>query len=153
MNPDIFPIETARFRPFGRIIQYPHKEKKGSQRNLWRVVHTEKARVGWRIAYLVLRDKTIGRLECHPFSDESFEPVKGKALLFVSRKPDLAAVRCFLLDRPVIVKKGIWHGLVSLSAETEIKITENASVACRYWPIGRRVRTSQDIKQIRQKRA
>lgn len=127
---------TENFRPYGKIIGYPGKAAKGSRRNLWRIVHTETAAVGWRIAWLVLRDKTIGRLECHPRSDETFEPVKGCALLFVARQTNLESIRCFYLDQPVVVRKGIWHGLIALDAEAEIKITENVVVACRYWPLG-----------------
>lgn len=140
LSPDI-----NNFRRFGKIIGYPGKNKRGRVRNLWRIVHTERAKAGWRIAYLVLRDKTIGRLECHPHSDESFEPVKGRALLFMASGKTLSAIRCFYLDKPLIVKKGVWHGVVSLSVETEIKITENAKVSCRYWPLGSRIRELQDI--------
>lgn len=134
-------ITPQSFKSYGKIIHYPGQNSKGTRRNLWRIVHAEKARVGWRVAYLVLRDKTIGRLECHPFSDETFEPVKGRALFFVSRVRSLKRVKCFLLDRPVVLRKGIWHGLVTLDAEAEIKITENSHVTCRYWPLGSRVRT------------
>lgn len=140
-------LTAAQFKHFGRIIEYPRKEKKGCRRNLWRIVHTEEAKVGWRIAYLVLRDKTIGRLECHPFSDESFEPVKGDALLFVACRPQIPDIRCFRLDRPVIVRKRVWHGVVSLTAETEIKITENAAVLSEYWPLGFRFRTLADLER------
>ncbi len=71
----------------------------------------------------------------HPRSDETFEPIRGKALIFVSRKKDMKSVRCFSLDKPLIIKKKIWHAVVSLTPETEIKITENASVRSRYWPL------------------
>ncbi len=30
--------------------------------------------------------------------------------------------------RPVILKKGIWHEVVTLADETEIKLTENANI-------------------------
>lgn len=135
------------FRPYGKIIEYPNKEDKGVVRNLWRIVHTESGRTGWRVAYLVLRDKTIGRLECHPNSDETFEPIRGKALLFVARRREWDAVRCFQLDKPIIVRKGVWHGLVTRTAETEIKITENATVTCRYWKFGCRISNPSDIPQ------
>jgi ureidoglycolate hydrolase len=129
-------ITPQSFKIYGKLIHYPKKSTKGSVRNLWRIVHSERARVGWRIAYLVLRDKSIGRLECHPYSDETFEPVCGKALLFVSRTKNMPNVQCFLLDRPIVLNKGIWHGLISIGQEAEIKITENKDVVCRYWPLG-----------------
>ncbi len=134
------------FKKYGKIIEYPAKELKGTTRNLWRIVHTVPEREGWRVAYLVLRDKTIGRMESHPTSDETFEPVKGEALIFVATEKNLNAVECFNLDKPVILKKGIWHGLISVSPETEIKITENSRVSCRYWDFGFRVKGAEDFK-------
>ena len=78
-------ITPESFRPYGRIVEYPKKHLKGHKRNLWRIVATEAGRYGWRIAYLVLRDKTIRRLESHPYTMESFEPVRGKVLFYVKK--------------------------------------------------------------------
>lgn len=140
-------LSVKSFKSFGKIIEYPNREVKGKTRNLWRVLHTESQRVGWRVAYLVLRDKSIGRMECHRASDETFEPVKGQALFFVSHEKDLNNIRCFLLDRPIILNKGTWHGLISVSEETEIKITENAKVSCKYWNFGFRIKSFEDLQQ------
>ncbi len=127
-------INVKNFRPYGWVIEYPNKHLKGNTRNLFRIVLTESQRIGWRIAYLIVRDKTIKRLECHPHSFESFEPILGKSLLFVAKTQDMASIECFSLDRPVILKKGIWHGVVATTDECEIKLTENAKVKCVYWP-------------------
>lgn len=127
-------ITPASFRPYGKVIGYPGKGQKGTRRNLWRIILTEHAQTGWRIAYLVVRDKRIRRLEAHPGTYESFEPVRGRSLLFVTKHKE-GPVRCFLLDQPIILNKNIWHGVVTITPETEIKITENAKVACRYWPL------------------
>lgn len=140
-------ITPQNFKPYGKVIYYPGKERKKTVRNLWRIVHCETARVGWRVAYLVLRDKTIGRLECHPYSDETFEPIRGRALFFVSLTKNFANIRCFVLDKPVMLRKGVWHGLVALGREAEIKITENASVTCRYWPLKFRMKTLADLSK------
>lgn len=128
-------LTVANFRPYGRIIGYPGKQNKGKVRNLFRIILTEKAKLGWRIAYLIVRDKHIRRLECHPFSFESFEPVRGKSILFVTRRKDARTIKCFSLDQPVVLNKGIWHGVVTLTPETEIKLTENAKVKCVYWDL------------------
>ena len=133
------PLTGRNFRPYGKLIHYAGKEKKGRVRNLWRILHREEAKVGWRIAYLVLRDKSIGRLECHPDSDETLEPVAGQALLIVAPAARPQDMAYFRLDGPVIVFKGIWHGLISLTPETEIKITENLHVSSRFWPLGQRI--------------
>lgn len=140
-------ITTLSFKKYGRVIEYPAQNQKGKVRNLWKIIHTESSKVGWRIAYLILRDKSLGRLECHPNSDETFEPVKGKALFFVSKTKTLKGVECFLLDKPVVVKKGIWHGLISLTPQTEIKVVENSKVVCRYWPWKFRVKTYQEFSK------
>ena len=133
-----FPVLTLtpqRFRAYGRMIHYPNKGKKSPRHNLFRIVLAESGKHGWRIAYLIVRDKKIFRLEQHPRSFESFEPVRGRGLLFVSRSQDLHAIRCFYLDQPVIVHKGIWHGVRTLGREMEIKLTENSLVKCVYWQL------------------
>ena len=155
-------INAENFQPYGRVIEYPKKHLKGNEaqspstfskaksaeakresnlakaetRNLFRIVLTESKRTGWRIAYLIVRDKTIKRLESHPHSFESFEPIRGKSLLFVAKAQDTASIECFSLDLPIILKKGIWHGVVTTTDECEIKLTENAKVNCVYWPLG-----------------
>ena len=129
-------ITSSNFRRYGRMIEYPHKNKKSKKVNLFRIVLTEPKIKGWRIAYLIVRDKTIKKLEQHPSSFESFEPIKGRSLLYVSPRRDQKAIECFYLDRPVILKKGMWHGVVTLGRESEIKLTENAKVKCIYWPLG-----------------
>ena len=128
-------ITADNFKKYGRIIEYPQKPLKGNKRNLWRIVLNEAKPRGWRIAYLVLRDKRLNRLESHPYSFESFEPVKGKSLIFVTKKCDHSTIECFHLNKPIILNKGIWHGLITLTAETEIKITENDKVKCVFWPL------------------
>ncbi|MFC1510521.1 hypothetical protein ACFL49_02560 [Candidatus Omnitrophota bacterium] len=138
-------LTAASFKAFGRMIEYPSKEQKGLKRNLWRIVHTSVAKTGWRIAYLVLRDKTCGRLEMHPGSDETFEPIKGRALFFVAKNKRLEDVECFLLDRPIVLFKGVWHGLIALDPEAEIKIVENSQVTCRYWSFGFRIKRMADL--------
>lgn len=139
--------DKKNFKSYGKVIEYPNKDSKGKIRNLWNIVHTEPAPTGWRVAYLVLRDKTIGRLECHPESDETFEPVKGRARIFVTRDQNIRNIECFALDKPIIIFKGVWHGLVTVTPETEIKICENSSVSCRYWPLGVKIKNVADFSR------
>lgn len=143
----LFSPNPQNFKPFGKIIHYPNPSRRGTTRNLWRIVHTEPARVGWRIAYLVLRDKTIGQMGMHPTSDETFEPLKGHALLFVSKDKDPKNIKCFKLDKPVVLRKGIWHNVLSLTPETHIKICENANVTQKVWRLGFRFSSINDLTQ------
>ncbi len=127
-------ITAENFRKYGRIIEYSGKRPKNKNLNLFRIVLKENKRYGWRIAYLVLRDKKIDRLERHPGSFESFEPVRGSSVIYLARKKNSKA-ELFYLNKPVILKKGIWHGVVTLTPESEIKITENAEVESLFRPI------------------
>lgn len=128
-------ITPERFAPFGKVIGLTRKGPATPGKNSWKVI-VRQPKMGWRIAYLVVRERAIGRLERHSGSLESFEPVLGRGLLFVALKKDPGAVRCFLLDKPVILKKGLWHGVVACSQEADIKITENSKVASEYWRLG-----------------
>jgi len=132
-------ITPRNFRRYGKVIDYPRIEKKGTRRNLWRIVHRSWEPTGWRAAYLVLRDKTIGRLECHPDSDETFEPIKGRAVLLVSPQKIPTALKAFWLDRPIVLLKGVWHGIIAVDWEAHFKIFENARVECRYFPLKKRI--------------
>ncbi len=129
-------IDSKNFRKYGWVIEYPKKGSEDRKKNLFRIIVKEKALLGWRIAYLIVRDKAIKKLEQHPESLESFEPVYGRSILYVSNRNNPKEIKSFFLDKPVILKKGVWHGVVTLDGETEIKITENAKVKCVYWPLG-----------------
>jgi len=129
-------ITAANFKKFGRIIEYQHKplHKRGCG-NLFCVVLREKEPFGWRIAYLLVRERRINRLEQHLHTFESFEPVRGRCLIYLSEKKDPKRIECFYLDRPVVLYKGIWHGVVATTPEAEVKISENAFVRSLYWPL------------------
>ena len=133
-SPRVRRISPRTFCAYGRVIGYPQRHRAGRSSNLFRIV-LRQPRAGWRIAYLVVRDRSIQRLEQHPESFESFEPVRGRSLLFVARRKDPAAIRCFLLDRPVVLNKGLWHGIVTLGRESDVKITENSRVRTLFWKV------------------
>ncbi len=126
-------INAKSFKPYGRVIEYPAKASRSKKINLFRIVVQEPEPSGWRIACLVVRDKAINKLERHFASYESFEPMAGEAILYVANARNPAKIESFLLNKPVILNKGVWHGVVTLGSESEIKITENARVSCDYW--------------------
>jgi len=117
-------------RPYGIIID-AKCVKDGGRGNAFGILLKEKSK-GWRIGYLIVREKKIKRLEQHPDSLETFEPVKGKAVIaFASnRTPD--KIKVFHLDKSVVVNKGVWHEVATLSKRAEIKIFENLSVKTRH---------------------
>jgi ureidoglycolate hydrolase len=132
-------ISPENFKRYGRVITCPGRKPKDKTKSVFRVVLTENIKNGWRIAYLLLREKTVDKLEQHPDSFESFEPISGKSLIYVTDCRDPETIECFYLDKPVIVDKGVWHGVLTLTGESEIKITENARVKCLYWPLSKRL--------------
>jgi ureidoglycolate hydrolase len=126
----ILRLNHKSIRPFGCLIDAKCVTYKSGD-NGFGIVFREKS-VGWRIAYLVVRKRTIARLESHPNTAETFEPVKGSALLVLAprNRPDDYSI--FLLDRPVIVKRGIWHNIASVTGPCEIKICEAIRVVEAY---------------------
>lgn len=128
-------ITSRSFKQYGWVIEFPFLPKARKLDNQFRIILRESAHVGWRIAYLVVRQQYIERLEQHPGSYESFEPVKGKCLLYLCNTKDPYRIVCFHLDKPVVLRKGTWHGVVTLTSEAEIKITENNTVCCKYWDL------------------
>jgi len=122
----IHKLTHKEIRPYGIIIDSKCVKDSG-RGNSFGILLKEKSK-GWRIGYLIVRDKKIKRLEQHPDSFETFEPVKGKAIIAfaLNRTPD--KIKVFHLDKPVVVKKGVWHEVAALSKRAEIKIFENLSV-------------------------
>lgn len=129
-------INIRNFRRYGWLITVNKKKHEGKKKSFFHIVLTEPRRCGWRIAYLVLRDESARYLERHPDSFESFEPLSGKTLIYVAEKKDHNKIKCFCLNHPVILKKGIWHNLITLTGQSELKISENAKVKCDYWQLG-----------------
>ncbi len=120
-------ITGKNFKQYGWIIE-PGGFKQSPKENQFKIVVNEKKSAGWRIAYLIVRDKYLDRLEQHPRSMESFEPLKGRALLYVSPQKAPEKIECFMLDKPIILKKGVWHGVICCRNSAHIKITENSRV-------------------------
>lgn len=87
----------------------------------------------WRIAMLRVKNKDFSTLENHPSSLETFEPVEGMCLLVLSLVTDKCDYDVFLLDRPVCLNKGVWHGIATLTNVSKVKITENLEVDTEYY--------------------
>jgi ureidoglycolate hydrolase len=121
-------ITQESFERFGKIIEFsafPADER-------FEVVVEEPAHP-WRLAVFRVKIKEAGRMECHPDSMESFEPIEGTGLLLVAENHSPQDFHVFLLDRPVCLYKGVWHELLTLSEISLYKITENRQVASRFY--------------------
>ena len=126
MNPCL-PIQTITpesFAKFGDILDW--QADFGEEG--FRIISRAEDLTGWRLAVLLIRHHHIARLERHPTSKESFEPVSGVAVLCLAPLEDPTAIEAFLLDRAVVLDKGMWHDVFALSDEALIKIAENLTV-------------------------
>ena len=41
----------------------------------------------------------------------------------------------FILDKPICLKKGVWHQVLSLTDEAQVKITENLEVTAEFYDL------------------
>ncbi|MCX5680476.1 MAG: hypothetical protein NTZ95_07555 [Candidatus Omnitrophica bacterium] len=122
-------------KPYGRIIDRTCVKDDG-RGNRFGILLKEPSK-GWRIGYLILRDKFVERLERHTDSLETFEPVSGRAVIVLAGAEAPKKVELFFLDKPVVVNKGVWHDLLAVSGKCEIKIFENIKVKTEYYSLNK----------------
>ena len=75
--------------------------------------------------------KVVKALECHPNTPEVFIPLSGEAILLVAVDPEKEIIAS-KLGKPIVLSRGIWHGVVSLSESSEILIVENPDVTSEF---------------------
>lgn len=120
-------ITKDNFAPFGEVVEFPE----GCNDPFYIVAKEENS--PWRLAVFRYNNKEIKRMEQHPTSKESFEPLSGITVLVVAEydKPD--EYHAFLLDKPVCLKKKIWHQVLAVTPEAQVKITENLEVNSEFY--------------------
>ncbi|MFV0503902.1 MAG: ureidoglycolate lyase [Lachnospirales bacterium] len=119
-------ITIENFAPYGSVLEFPKDCKED-----FFIVETEKNEP-WRLAVFRYRNKDIKTMEMHITSKESFEPLRGITVIVVALEESLDDYKAFVLDKPICLKKGIWHQVMSLTPESEVKITENLEVESEY---------------------
>lgn len=127
-------IHKKEFKKFGRVIEF---SKEGLDEPFEVVITEEKE--PWRLAVFRYRNKTVQRLECHPNSLESFEPLQGLTVLIVAEHEKPEAYEAFILDKPVCLYKGIWHQVLSLTDEAQVKISENLEVTSEFYDLKKEI--------------
>lgn len=120
-------ITKENFRKYGTVIEFTGRKDDPEFEIIIR--HKDDP---WRIAMLRVKNKEFNALEMHPASLETFEPVEGMCLLLLSLTAQKSDCEAFLLDRPVCLNKGVWHGIATLTHVSEVKITENLEVDTEY---------------------
>lgn len=123
MEKHVKKISKENFMPYGYLIGYDQENEDDFQ-----VVLTESRKKGWRIAFSKIVASSIAEIARHPETMETFEPVSGITLICVSTTTNLDDYQVFLLDQPLCIKQNIWHATVCLSANSVVKIVENAEV-------------------------
>ncbi len=130
MRRKISRITHKNIKPYGQIID-SGCAKTQSDGSGWGILVRSRSS-GWRIAYLILKKRKMSRLESHPDTLETFEPVKGKAVIALAPRKYPERLKYFYLDKPIVLNKSVWHALATISKETHMKIFENIKVKCVY---------------------
>lgn len=120
-------ITAESFAPFGTVLEFP----KEYEENFYIAAVEEEQ--PWRIAVFRYTSREIQTMENHPFSRESFEPLKGITVLLVAGHETPEEYKAFVLDKPVCLKKGVWHQVLALTPEAQVKITENLEVDSEFY--------------------
>ncbi len=137
------PLEQRLFEPFGRILApQPGESASQSERGVFDfyVPFAERSG-GWQIGFLSYTGRELQQLECHPNTPEVFSPLKGEALLVLAVDPaNQATFRAFRLKKPIVLKRGVWHGVICLSRQAEILIVENPGTVDEYHELARPIK-------------
>ena len=120
-------ITAENFKAYGTVLEFP--ENYG---DTFYIADTETDQP-WRVAVFRYSSKEIKVVENHPTSKESFEPLKGITVLLVAEHENPENYRVFVLDKPVVLKKGIWHQVMALTPEAQVKSTENLEVPSEFY--------------------
>jgi len=136
-------LKAPLFEPFGRILNpQPGEAVSQSEKNVFDfyVPFTERSG-GWSIGFLEYTGRALEQLERHPNTPEVFSPLKGEALLVLAVDPsDERSYRAFRLEKPIVLNRGVWHGVICLSRKAEILIVENPDVVDEYHKLTRPVK-------------
>lgn len=119
-------IHKETFEKYGKVLEFSDQCTEPFE-----IVITEE-KEPWRLAVFRYRNKTVKRMECHLLSLESFEPLSGLTVLIVAEHDHPEEYRAFILDKPVCLYKGIWHQVLSLTDEAQVKIAENLEVVSEF---------------------
>lgn len=122
-------ITREAFAPYGSVIEFSPDFD-----GIYEIVETEDVKP-WILAVFRYTNKTIQRIENHPTSMETFEPLSGVTVLIVAEHDTPEEYKAFVLDKPVCLKKGVWHQVLSLTQEASVKITENKDVYSEFYDL------------------
>ena len=122
-------VQRETFLPYGEVLEFPA----GIEETFCIITTEEKE--PWRLAVFRYTNKEIQRMECHPTSRASFEPLPRLTVLVVATHENPEEYEAFILDKPVCLKKGIWHQVLALTEEAQVKIVENLEVQSEFYDL------------------
>ncbi len=129
----ILDINETALKPFGEVLVPPSESvPEVFEEGIFKfyVTFKEEAK-SWQIGYLDQIGKKVDKLECHPNTSEVFVPLHGDAVMLLSINPQ-EDIFAFKLDKPIVLYKGVWHGVISLSANSKMLIVESSDVIDQY---------------------
>lgn len=132
----ILNLNKEAFAPYGDIIDFTEAKEDG-----WEIV-VRSSGAGWRLALLEIQQQSTMKLEYHPESKESFEPISGTTLLIVATFDHPNDYQVFLLDRPICLNEKVWHQVICMSETSIMKITENREVSCVYYELEKPIKVT-----------
>ncbi|KLU60695.1 ureidoglycolate lyase [Peptococcaceae bacterium CEB3] len=125
-------LSQERFAKYGRIFEFTDSDDSYFQ------IQSDQAKaIGWRLALMKVSGRTFDKVNCHPNSVESFDPLRGTVVLIVAEPERPDDIEAFLLDKPVCLNKSVWHNVISLSQEAIVKIVENTYIESISYELGR----------------
>lgn len=132
-------IDAASIAAYGTVLEIaePDPARAAAGTNQFQVIDASTNGDGWRLAILIVRERVLREIQHHPNTKESFEPVSGLAAICLAPYEHPDRIEAFALDRPIVLKSHIWHGLVALTAQAVIKIAENYQVTGVNQPLPR----------------
>jgi ureidoglycolate hydrolase len=136
MDIEILEIKENTFKDFGKVL-IPSTEARPEvfEDNLFKFYVTFKEQANsWQIGYLDQIGKKVEKLECHPNTSEVFIPIFGEAVILLSINPpkDISA---FKLKKPIVINKGVWHAVISLTESSKMIIVESSDVIDKYYDL------------------
>lgn len=132
----VLDINETAFKPFGEIL-VPSDESipEVFEEGIFKFYVTFKEEANsWQIGYLDQIGKKVDKLECHPNTSEVFVPIYGDAVMLLSVNPEKDIV-AFKLEKPIVLNKGVWHGVISLSENSKMLIVESSDVIDQYYDL------------------
>jgi ureidoglycolate hydrolase len=113
-------ITLASFARYGQVLAWD-----AAQGQQLQVAIEETAGAPWMLATFRVDAPAVTYLAQHPDSIELFAPVTGSALLLLALPDTPENAEAFLLDVPVVINRGVWHGMCALSEAAIVAIAEN----------------------------